>query len=59
MEMDEERKARLKEIVLPHSSVALETEEERRAKNRDAFDLDLIWILFGLRMEFKKKIIKG
>ena len=43
--------ARLEKMVATTQlRLALETEEERRAKN----GLDLIWILLGLRLEFKK-----
>ena len=45
MEMEEERKARLEEMVATTQirlRLALETEEERRAKKRNGFDLDLI-----------------
>ena len=43
METDEERKARLEKMVSTTLlRLALETEEERRAKNRNGFDLDLI-----------------
>ena len=49
MEMDEERKTRLeKMIATTQLRLVLETEEERRAKN----GLDMIWIKFGLRLEF-------
>ena len=49
METDEERKARLEKMVATtHLRLALETEEERRAKN----GLNMIWIQFGLRLEF-------
>ena len=42
MEMDEERKARLEEMVATTQlRLALETEEERRAKKKG---MDLIWI---------------
>ena len=40
METDEERKARLEKMVATTQlRLALETEEERRAKNRNGFDL--------------------
>ena len=56
METDEERKARLEEMVATTQlRLTLETEEERRAKKGMGFNLDLIWILFGLRLELKKK----
>ena len=43
METDEERKARLEKMVSTTLlRLGLETEEERRAKKRDEFDLDLI-----------------
>ena len=43
MEMDEERKGRLEKMVATTQlRLALETEEERRAKKKNAFDLDLI-----------------
>ena len=46
MEMDEERKARLENMVATTQlRLALETEEERRAKKKE----------FGLRLEFKKQ----
>ena len=49
MEMDKKRKARLEKMVATTQlRLAFETEEERRAKN----GLDLIWIYFGLRLEF-------
>ena len=45
MEMDEKRKARLEKMVATTQlRLALETEEERRAKNGLNFDLNLIWI---------------
>ena len=57
VETEEERKARLEKMVATTQlRVALETEEERRAKKKDGFDFDLIWILFGLRLEFSKTI---
>ena len=43
METDEERKARLEKMIAT-TWLALETKEERRAKN----DLDLIWIEIGV-----------
>ena len=44
METDEKRKARLEKVVATTQlRLALETEEERRAKN----GLDLIWIEIG------------
>ena len=47
METDEKRKERLEKMVATTQlSLALETEEERRAKN--GFDLDLIWIEIGV-----------
>ena len=40
METDEERKARLEKMVATtRLKLALETEEERRAKKRNGFDL--------------------
>ena len=45
METDEERKARLEKMVATTQlRLALETEEERIAKKKDGFDLDLVWI---------------
>ena len=45
METDKKRKERLEKIVATTQlSLALETEEERRAKN----GLDLIWIEIGV-----------
>ena len=56
METDEERKARLEKMeATTQLRLTLETEEERRAKKGLGSNLDLIWILFGLRLEFKKK----
>ena len=53
MEMDEERKARLEKMVATTQlRLALETEEEKRAKKKEwisfGFDLDLIWIEIGV-----------
>ena len=58
METDEERKERLKKIVATTQlRLALETEDERRTKKRNGFELDLI---SGLRLEFfKNKIFQG
>ena len=43
------KKARLEKMVATTQlRLALETEEERRAKKRNGFDLDLIWIEIGV-----------
>ena len=34
--------------------LALEAEDKRSAKKWNGLDLDLTWILFGLRLEFSK-----
>ena len=48
METDEERTARLeKTVTTTQLRLALETEEERRAKK----GMDLIWIGFGFNLE--------
>ena len=48
METDEERKARLeKMVVTTQLRLALETEEERRAKK----GMDLIWIEIGVQKQ--------
>ena len=57
MEMDVERKARLEKIVATTQlRLALETEEERRAKKWYGFDLDLMWIEIEF---FNKKISRN
>ena len=59
METDEERKARVEKMVSTTLlRLALETEEERRAKRRNGFDLYLILknILFS-RNEFAHPVI--
>ena len=57
MEMDEERKARLEKMVATTQlRLAPETEEERRAKKRNGFDFDLIWIEIGV---FKHQKFQG
>ena len=57
METDEERTARLEKMVATTQfRLALETAEERRAKNWIGYDLGLIWIEIGV---LKNKKIQG
>ena len=56
METDEERKASPEKMAATTQfRLALETEEERRAKKWNGFDLDLICIKIGV---FKNKNFK-
>ena len=55
METNEERKARLEKMVATTQlRLALETEEESRAKEQIEFDLDFYMDLIGLRLDFFK-----